>query len=133
VVGSPLHSVIEFSGCRLLRSLAGFQVHFPFGLEEYEAIFCAVVVLTDMELAVQRSECAWASAVSVATVWRVASLVVLSGSLVEGLLVPFLHRCPKVLLPVLWWSTTIIVNTMYWLGVVALIVIVAGSWGFVFL
>jgi hypothetical protein len=125
VMGSPLHSVIDFSGFGLLRTLVGFLVHFPFGVEEYGAIFCALVGLTAMEHAVWRSKCVWASVMT--TVWCAASLVVLSGSMVERPLVPFLRRCPKVLLPVLWWSTVIRINTVHQLGVAVLIVVVARS------
>jgi hypothetical protein len=133
VVGSPLHCVVDFPGCRLLQRLVRHLVHFPFGLEEYGTIFYVVVGLAAMEHALRRSECVWASATSATTVWRTTSLVVLSGSLVEDPLIPFLQRCPKVLLPILWWSTAIRINTMHWLGVAALIVVVAESWGFIWL
>jgi hypothetical protein len=52
VVGSPLHSVVDFYGCCLLRRLVGFLVHFSFRLEEYEAIYCAMVGLAVVEHAV---------------------------------------------------------------------------------
>jgi uncharacterized membrane protein required for colicin V production len=49
VVGSSLHSMVDFSGCHLLRRLVGFLVHFSFGLEKFGAIFCVVVGLAVMK------------------------------------------------------------------------------------
>jgi hypothetical protein len=125
--------VVDFSGCRVLRRLPRFLVYFSFGLEEYGAIFCAMVGLAAVEHAVWRSECVWALATIAAMVWRAASLVVLGGSLIEGPWVPFLWRCTKVLLPILYWPTAIRINTVHWLGVAALTVVVARSWGFILL
>jgi hypothetical protein len=68
VVGSPLHDVVDFSGCRLLRRLCRILLHFSFRLKEYGEIFCAVVDFTAIEHAVLRSECARASVVTVATI-----------------------------------------------------------------
>jgi hypothetical protein len=134
VVGSPLHGVVDFSGCYLLRRLRGFLVHFSFGLEEYEAIFCAMIGLVVVKHIVQRSECVWASATTTTAIWCAASLIVLSESLIGGPRVSFLQRWPKILLPILWWPTTIKINAMHQLGVAVLIVIVAkGSWGFILL
>jgi hypothetical protein len=82
VVGSPLHGVVDFSGCYLLRRLRGFLVHFSFGLEEYEAIFCAMIGLIVVKHIVQRSECVWASAATTTAIWCAASLIVLSESLI---------------------------------------------------
>jgi uncharacterized membrane protein required for colicin V production len=58
VVGCPLHSMVDFSRCHLLRRLVGFFVHFSFGLEEYAAIFCVMVGLAVVEHAVWRYDCA---------------------------------------------------------------------------
>jgi hypothetical protein len=52
VVWSPLHSVVDFSGCHLLRRLNGCLFHFSLGLEEYGAIFCVMVGFTAIEHAV---------------------------------------------------------------------------------
>jgi hypothetical protein len=90
VVGSPLHSVVNFSGCHLLRRLVGFLVHFSFGLSTTEHV-------------VWRSECVWASAVTTAMIWCDISLIVLSKSLIRGFWVSFLRRWPKILLLILWW------------------------------
>jgi hypothetical protein len=76
VVGSSLHGVIDFSGCYLLRWLRGFLVHFSFGLEEYGAIFYVMIGLTVMKHALQRSECVWASTVTVAVICCAKSLIV---------------------------------------------------------
>jgi hypothetical protein len=62
---------------------------------------------------------------------RAASLVVLAESLVGGPRVCFLQGCPKNLFPILWWSTTVRINVVHWLGIVALVFIVARSWGFI--
>jgi hypothetical protein len=95
VVGSPLHGVVDFSECNLLRRLVGFLVNFSFRLEEYGAIFCAVVVLATVEHAAQRFEYVWASVVTAAMIWWSASLIVLSKSLIGGSRISFLWWWPK--------------------------------------
>jgi hypothetical protein len=95
VVGSSLHGVVDFSECNLLRRLVGFLVNFSFRLEEYGAIFCAMVGLATVEHAAQRFEYVWASAVTAATIWWATSLIVLSKSLIGGSHVSFLRRWPK--------------------------------------
>jgi hypothetical protein len=43
-----------------------------------------------------------------------------------------LRRCPKILLPILWWPTAIGINAMHQLGIDSLAIIVArGPCGFV--
>jgi hypothetical protein len=42
-----------------------------------------------------------------------------------------LRGCPIILLPILWWSTSIGVDVVHMLRVAALAFIVARSWGFV--
>jgi hypothetical protein len=56
VVGSPLHGVIDFSGCGLMRRLCGIVLHF-FHLHIDGAIFGAVVGCATMIHAVRRFEC----------------------------------------------------------------------------
>jgi hypothetical protein len=113
VVGSPLHGVVDFSGCRLLQRMGGFLLHFQFRVKEHGAIFCAMVGFTTMEHALRKSYCVWASTVIAATIWCSASFAVLSGSLIEGPWVSFLRRCPKVLLPTFWWPTAIRIDNVH--------------------
>jgi hypothetical protein len=84
VVGSPLHGVVDFSGCHLLRKLVELLVHFSLGLKEYGVIFCAMVGFTVVEHAIRRSEYVWALTAAMAMIWCGASLVVLSKPLIEG-------------------------------------------------
>jgi hypothetical protein len=63
-----------------------------------------------------------------------ASLIVLSGPLVEGCMVPFLWGWSKVHFPFFRWSTAIAIDAVHWIGVIVLIVIVARRpWSFVLL
>jgi hypothetical protein len=101
VVGSPLHGVVDFSGCCLLQRLVGFLAHFSFGLEEYGAIFCLMIGLAAVKHAVWRSEYVWLSAMTATTIWCATSLIVLGESLIGGPGVSFLRRWRKILLPVL--------------------------------
>jgi hypothetical protein len=57
VAGSPLHGVINFSGCRLLRMLCGVLLQFSPTLKEFGLIFCVMVGFTTVEHAVWRSKC----------------------------------------------------------------------------
>jgi hypothetical protein len=57
---------------------------FSFKIEEYGAIFCVMVGFAAVEHIVWRSECVWASAVTAATIWCTASLIVLSKSLIRS-------------------------------------------------
>jgi hypothetical protein len=60
-----------------------------------------------------------------------ALLVVLGGSLVKGVWASFLQRSFVALLPILWRPTTVRVDVVHRFGVMAVNVIVSGSWGFV--
>jgi hypothetical protein len=71
--------------------------------------------------------------VTVASTRCIASLIVMSGPLVKGCMVSFLRRWSKILFPVLWWPTTIGIDDLYRLGIIALIIIVARPWRFVLL
>jgi hypothetical protein len=103
---------------------------FSIVLEEYEAVFGAMIIFTPMEHAIWRSECVWASTMTVTVIWCSASLIVLSESQIRGPCVSFLGGWHKILLPVFWWPVANRVNAMHRLGVVALTVIVARSpWG----
>jgi hypothetical protein len=96
--------------------------------------FCAMIGLTAMKHAVRRSKCVWASTTTVATIWCAASLIVLSESLIGGPRISFLRRCPKILLPIIWWPTTIRIDAVHWLWLVALtVIVVRGPWGFIWL
>jgi hypothetical protein len=97
---------------------------FSFRLEEYGAIFYVVAGFTIMKHVVQRPECLQASVTTVAPARCAASLTVLSGPLVEGGMVPFLRWWSKILFLVFRWPTTIEINAMHRLGVIALIVII---------
>jgi hypothetical protein len=55
----------------------------------------------------------------------------IGGSLVKSRWASFMQRPSKVLLPVLWWPTTISVDVVHRLWVIALIIFVTGSWSFV--
>lgn len=79
MVGRPLHGMVDFSRCRLLRRLLGVLVHLSFGFKEYGAIFRAVVSTTTMEHAIWGSECVWASTATTAAIWCAASLTVMGG------------------------------------------------------
>jgi hypothetical protein len=57
----------------------------------------------------------------------------MSGPLTESCMVPFLQRWSKILFAVLWWPATIEINVVHRLGVIALIIIVAGPWSFILL
>jgi hypothetical protein len=98
--GGPLHGVIDFSGCRLLRRLCGILVHFSFRLEENGTIFGAVVSFTTMIHAIWRFECVRVSVVISAPIWHVAYLAALHETLVRGPWISFLRSCSKVLLPI---------------------------------
>jgi hypothetical protein len=132
VVGSPLHSVVDFSGCQLLGRLVGFLVHSSFGLKEYGTIFCVMVGFTVVEHAVWRSECVWASVVTATMIRCTASLIVLCKSLIGCSWVSFLWRWPKILLPILWWLSAILIYAIYWLRIAVLtVIVVRGPWGFI--
>jgi hypothetical protein len=108
-------------------------LHLSFRLKKYGPIFCPVVDFATMKHAVRMLECVWASAVTVASAQCTASLTVISGPLVETCMVPFLWRWSKVLFPVLRWPTTIGIDVVHRLGVIALIIIVARPQSFVLL
>jgi hypothetical protein len=90
-----------------------------------------MIGFTTMVHAIWRLQSVWASVAPSTTVSGSASLVVLRGSLFEASWVSFLRRSSEVLLPVLWWSTTIRVDVVYGLRVIALVVIVTRSCSFV--
>jgi uncharacterized membrane protein required for colicin V production len=69
-----MHSVIDFSGCGLVRRLCRILLHFLFGLKVDGAIFCAMVGVAAMVHTIWRFHCVLASAAPPAT-----SLVVLGG------------------------------------------------------
>jgi hypothetical protein len=73
VVRSPLHSVVDFPRCRLLRRLAKLLIHFPFGIEVDGAIFGVVVGFPAVTHAIWRFHCVRASFVAPATVRSSAS------------------------------------------------------------
>jgi hypothetical protein len=52
-------------------------LHLSFRLEEYGAVFCAVVYVTTTVHAVQRLECVWASALIMALTGHASSMVIL--------------------------------------------------------
>jgi hypothetical protein len=111
--------------------LCRFLLCFLFGLKVYEAIFCVIVGVTTMVHAVWRFHYVWASVTHPTMVRSSASLVVLGGSLIESHWVSFRRRPSKVFLPVLWWPTTIRINAVYKLRVVALVITITTSWSFV--
>jgi hypothetical protein len=96
---------------------------------EYGAIFGAIVGFATVEHAVQRSDYVWTSGSVVTTTAAgcVASLIVLGESLIKCSLISLLRRCSKIILPILWWPTSIRINIVHWLGVAALAIIVARS------
>jgi hypothetical protein len=59
---------VPISGCHLFQRLVGLLVHFPQGLEEYGAVFCAMVGCTVVEHAIRRSERIWASTTATAAI-----------------------------------------------------------------
>jgi hypothetical protein len=89
-VGSPLHGVIDFSGCGLMQRLRGILLHFLFRLQIDGAIFGVVVGCAVMIHAVWRFECIRPSVVASVTIRCSTSLAVLCGSLVEISLMSFL-------------------------------------------
>jgi uncharacterized membrane protein required for colicin V production len=99
---SPLHGVVEFSGCGLVRRLCRILLHFLFGLKIDGAIFYVMVDFTTMVHAVWRFHYVWALATPPATVRSSTSLVILGGSLIESPWISFLRRPFKVFIPVLW-------------------------------
>jgi uncharacterized membrane protein required for colicin V production len=68
VMWSPLHAVVDFSGCGLVRRLCRILLHFLFGLKIDGAIFCAMVGFAVMVHAVWRFHCVWPSIAPPATV-----------------------------------------------------------------
>jgi hypothetical protein len=133
VVRSLLHGVVDFFGCQLLLRLIGVLLHFSFRLKEYGAIFCEMIDFIVMKHVVWRPNFVWASVMTTIVTWCATSLTILGESLIEGSRVSFLRRYCKVLLPILWWPTSIRINTMHWLRVAMLAVIVMRSWAFVWL
>jgi hypothetical protein len=89
VMRSPLHSVVDFLGCGLVRGCAESCSIFS-GLKVDRAIFCVMIGVAAMVHAVWRFHCVWASAAPPATVQSSASLVILGGSLIESPLISFL-------------------------------------------
>jgi hypothetical protein len=84
VMWSPLHGVIDFSGCELMRRLCRILLHFLFCLKIDGTIFCVMVGFVAMVHAVWRFHCVWASAAPLAMVQSSASLDVLVGYLIEN-------------------------------------------------
>jgi hypothetical protein len=109
----------------MLRRLFGVLEHFSFGLKKDGTIFCATVGFTVVVHAVRRLEGVRASVMTTASAWCPTSLDVLILLIVEGSLASFLWGRSKILLPILWWPTTIEVNAIYLLGIATLIVTVA--------
>jgi hypothetical protein len=113
VMQGPLHGMVDFSGCELMRRLCRILLHFLFPLKIDGAIFGAMVDCTAMIHAVQRFECVRASAAASFVIQCSAYLSALWGSLLEGSLISFLLRCSKILLPIIWWPTTIRINVVH--------------------
>jgi hypothetical protein len=77
VMWSPLHCVVDFSGCGLMQRLCRILLNFLFRLKIDGAIFCVMVGFIAMIHAVWWFHCVWASAAPQAMVQSSASLVVL--------------------------------------------------------
>jgi hypothetical protein len=69
--------MVDLPGRRLLQRLFGVFLHLSFRLEEYGAIFCAVVGFTAVEHAVLRLIGAWTSAMTTASPWCAPLLMIL--------------------------------------------------------
>jgi hypothetical protein len=128
--GGPLHGVIHFSGCRLLRRLCGILLHFSFRLKKNGAIFGAMIDFTVMVHTIRRFKCVWASAVTLTPIWRAASLESSESMLCTGSRVSFLQRCSEVL-SIFWWPATVKINVVYEFGVASLTFVVPRSWSFI--
>jgi hypothetical protein len=100
VVKSPLHGVVDFSGCDLLWWLCGVLLHFSFGVKEDGTMFGAVVSFAAMVHAGRRLECVGAMPMTSAPIWCAAYLVALHESLLRGSHTSSLRRCSEILLPV---------------------------------
>jgi hypothetical protein len=114
-----------------VQTLSESLLHFPLGFEEDGAIFGAMVGFTYVVHAVQDFCGVWALAMTAATIWGSASLGVWRGSSIEGPWVSFRQRWSKILLPVLWWPTTIKINVVHRSRIAALIIIVIASCSFI--
>jgi hypothetical protein len=84
VVWSPLHGVVDFLECELMRRLCRTLLNFLFHLKIDGAIFCAMVGFIAMVHAIWRFHCVWASTAPAAMVRSSASLVVLGRGIFDG-------------------------------------------------
>jgi hypothetical protein len=99
---------------------------FP-SLHENGTAFGAVVSFVTVVHVVRRFDYATAPTTTAVTARTTAFLAVLVESLVGGPRVCLLRGCPINPFPILWLSTTVRINVVHWLGIDALVFIVARS------
>jgi hypothetical protein len=131
VVRVPLHGVVDFSRCRLLRSFCeSWSIFFLDSKKMGQSLVRWSISLPWYR---QYGGLTVYSAMTVAPVHWSAPLTVLIESLVGGPLVCLLWGCPIILLTILRWSISIRVDVVHRLRVAALAFIMVRSWGFVWL
>jgi hypothetical protein len=132
VVWSPLHGVVDFLECELMRRLCRTLLHFLFHLKIDGAIFCAMVGFIAMVHAIWRFHCVWASTAPAAMVRSSASLVVLGRGIFDGKPLGFFPvKALRSSSPSFLVAHTIRVNVVHRLWVVVFVITVTGSWSFV--